>query len=101
VFNACNQACDDGNVTATIGSDTFSCIGAIDCFNNGGSFDPSDGSCDCPGGFDADGECLNSCHSEPLSNGCLDFVPPGAAGSPNACKEFRKDCTTIFGSQCP
>jgi hypothetical protein len=101
VFNACNTACTNNEVQATIGSDTFSCIAAIDCFNNGGTFDTSDGSCNCPGGFDENGECLNSCHSQPLSNGCFDFVPPGAAGSPRACQDARKDCTTIFGSQCP
>jgi hypothetical protein len=28
-------------------------------------------------------------------------VPPGPAGSPRACQEARKDCTTIFGTQCP
>jgi hypothetical protein len=102
VFNACNTACTNNEVSATIGSDTFSCIAAIDCFNNGGVFDTSDGSCNCPGGFDENGECANSCHSQPLTaEGCFDFVPPGPAGSPRACQEARKDCTTIFGSQCP
>jgi hypothetical protein len=94
VFEACNDACANGDVTADVGGNTVSCIGAIDCFNNGGVFDPATGNCN-----DAVG---TSCHDRDLASDCfVDFVPPGAAGSPRACNDARKDCTTIFGSQCP
>jgi hypothetical protein len=93
VFNACNDACANDETTADVGGNTISCIGAIDCFNNGGNFDPATGNCN-----DATGE---SCHDRQLATDCLNFQPPGAAGSPRACNDARKDCTTIFGSQCP
>jgi hypothetical protein len=102
IFEACNDVCEaNTGVTATLNGDTFSCIAAIDCFNNGGVFDTATGDCNCPGGFDENGECLNSCHSQPLSTDCFEFVPPGPAGSSHECQTDRKDCTTIFGSQCP
>jgi hypothetical protein len=92
VFQACNAACPTGT-TAVVDGHTISCIGAIDCFNGGGVFDPATGNCN-----DATG---TSCHDRDLSAGCFEFVPPGAAGSPKACNDARKDCTTIFGTQCP
>jgi hypothetical protein len=92
VFQACNLACPTGT-TAVVDGHTISCIGAIDCFNGGGVFDPATGNCN-----DATG---TSCHDRDLSAGCFEFVPPGAAGSPKACNDARKDCTTIFGTQCP
>lgn len=92
VFEACNTACAEGDVTATIDHDSdpttaevsISCIGAIDCFNNGGIFDPTDGSCDA---------AIESCHDRELDNGCtaLSFTPPGPAGSPRECNEARKN----------
>jgi len=93
VWQACNDACPTGT-TALVDLDgdagtpdvSVSCIGAIDCFNNGGVIDPTDGSCDEATGV--------SCHDREL---CADFVPPGAAGSPRECNDSRKNCVTIFG----
>lgn len=95
IWDACNAACPTGT-TADVDLDndpltpdvTVSCIGAIDCFNNGGVIDPTDGSCD-----NALGE---TCHDRDLDNGCFDFEPPGAAGSPKECNDSRKNAVTIF-----
>jgi hypothetical protein len=101
IFEACNTACP-GSTSAELDGHTFSCIGAIDCFNNGGLFDVATNGCSCEFGVDEEtGECLNSCHTQPLESDCLSFVPPGSAGSSTACKDARKDCITIFGTQCP
>jgi hypothetical protein len=101
IFEACNTACP-GSTSAELDGHTFSCIGAIDCFNNGGLFDVATNGCSCEFGVDEEtGECLNSCHTQPLESDCLSFVPPGSAGSSTACKDARKDCVTIFGTQCP
>jgi len=89
-FTPCNAACAAGDVTIDFDDDDdpltpdveVSCIGAIDCFNNGGNFDPTDGSCD---------EAIDSCHDRDLDNGCFDFQPPGAAGSPKDCNVARKN----------
>jgi hypothetical protein len=82
VWDACNAACPTGT-TADVGGNTISCIGAIDCFNNGGLFDPATGNCN-----DAVGE---SCHDRNLVTDCFSFNPPGAAGSPKACNDARKN----------
>ena len=87
VFEACNDACATGT-TATVDGHEISCIGAIDCFNNGGVFDLETGNCN-----DAVG---TSCHDRELAAGCFDFVPPGAAGSPRACNDARKNDVTIL-----
>ncbi|HEY3172355.1 MAG TPA: hypothetical protein VGK86_07245 [Thermoanaerobaculia bacterium] len=94
VFNACNTACANGEVTATVDSTTFNCIDALDCFNNGGT------------GLDEFGVCTgdSGCHERPLVNGCFScpgsncFEPPGPAGSPRECNDARKDNCTIFCS---
>ena len=86
VWNACNAACPTGT-TATVDGHEISCIGAIDCFNNGGVFDPATGNCD-----DAVG---TSCHDQQLVNGCFNFQPPGAAGSPRACNDARKNDVVV------
>ena len=85
VFNACNTACEAGDVTATVDSTLINCIEVIDCFNNGGeTFDPILG-------------CLgdSGCHEAELDNGCVDFTPPGPAGSPKACNDARKNDVEI------
>jgi hypothetical protein len=86
VWNACNTACPTGT-TATVDGHEISCIGAIDCFNNGGVFDPATGDCN-----DAVG---TSCHDRNLVNGCFNFNPPGAAGSPKACNDARKNDVVV------
>jgi hypothetical protein len=120
IFDACNTACAAGDTEATVGTDEIDCIDAIDCFNNGGTFDPSDGSCDTgtceTGGAGcsednpcAEGECIvgESCHTQPfpedfpLPNNALSSSDPcfekqGPAGSSSECKESNKSpCTVI------
>jgi hypothetical protein len=122
VFDACNTACAAGNVEATVGTDTVDCIGAIDCFNNGGQFDNATGVCTtgtcAVGGADcseenpcATGECIplaNSCHQTefadaefPLPNDSLSpsdpcFEKQGPAGSNDECKTANKTTCTII-----
>ncbi len=86
VWNACNAACPTGT-TAIVDGHTISCIGAIDCFNNGGVFDPATGNCN-----DAVG---TSCHDRNLVTDCFNFQPPGAAGSPKACNDARKNNVVV------
>jgi hypothetical protein len=88
VFNACNSACAAGDATAEVDGKQISCIGALDCFNNGGAFDVDTGKC---------GEVAGeSCLDRDLENGCFDFQPPGPAGSPRACNEARRNDITIL-----
>jgi hypothetical protein len=88
VFTACNATANGCAVTATLTDGTVvNCIEALDCFNNGGSFDPATGTCSAS---------LNSCHDRLLVNGCFNFEPPGPAGSPKECNDARKDSCTIF-----
>jgi len=86
VFNACNDACPTGT-TATVDGHEVSCIGALDCFNNGGVFDVATGECGAAEG--------TSCHDRELVNGCFSFEPPGPAGSPKACNDARKNDITV------
>jgi hypothetical protein len=85
VWDACNAACPTGT-TADVGGNTVSCIGAIDCFNNGGVFDPATGEC---------GTAEESCHDRNLVTDCFDFNPPGAAGSPRSCNTARKNTVLV------
>jgi hypothetical protein len=96
IFSACNAACEAGNTTALVDLDNdpatpdveVSCIGAIDCFNNGGAINETTGECD----------GSTECHDRDLVQGCFNFQPPGAAGSPRECNDSRKNCVTIFGN---
>jgi Dictyostelium (slime mold) repeat len=74
LFSDCNEAC-------ATGGDLDDCIAAIDCFNNGGTFE--NGECT-PGGEE-------NCHTRELDNGGCTFQPPGPAGSSDACNEARKN----------
>jgi Bacterial Ig-like domain (group 1) len=91
IFNACNDACAAGETTVEIDGETVGCIGAIDCFNNGGSFEFVDalGEFVCV-------EVADSCHDRALDQGCFDFEPPGSAGSPGACNDARKNDVNIL-----
>jgi hypothetical protein len=51
-------------------------------------FDVATGECDEPDG--------TSCQDRPLENACLDFQPPGPAGSPKACNDARRNEVTIL-----
>ena len=88
VFQACNAACP-ASKTAVVGGHTIDCIGAIDCFNNGGEFDPATGACT---------PVANNCHDQPLCNQDLGlcFEPPGPAGSTSACNQARHNSCAII-----
>ncbi|GAB4372839.1 MAG: hypothetical protein Kow0062_09470 [Acidobacteriota bacterium] len=111
-FADCNLACENG------WSDEYShCIGALDCWNNGGVMLDSgicqigtcfgDGVTACAGDRDCgdgetDGACVpldGNCHDRPLVNEALglDFDPPGPAGSSKACNGAKKNDCTLFG----
>ena len=83
LFEACNAACAAGDVTVTVDSTEIDCISAIDCFNNGGTFDEATGECT-PGGEE-------NCHTRELDNGGCVFTPPGPAGSTDECNQARKN----------
>jgi hypothetical protein len=91
VFTACNDPANACATTATLTDGTVvNCIEAIDCFNNGGTFDPGPpATC---------GASVNSCHDRDLVNGCFNFPNPGPAGSPKECNAARKDDCSIFCS---
>jgi len=110
VFKACNKACADGNTTAIVDTTEIDCIGAIDCFNNGGKPDPligcQTGECANQDPCNDETPCTdltacvplaNNCHSQPLCNeDGLCFEPPGPAGSQSASKAAQKNnCTVI------
>ena len=97
VFAACNDPANLCGTTAVVNSVTVDCIEALDCFNNGGTFNPGTGP--------ADATCLaslNSCHDALLNaNGCAAFEPPGPAGSSKECNDARKDnCTILCSHAC-
>jgi hypothetical protein len=116
-FTACNAACVLGNTTAMVGSDTINCVDAIDCFNNGGSFDPATGFCrtgTCANGApcNAENPCADlsactplpdNCHDQPLCNEDLGlcFNQPGPAGGSKQCNAANGNTCTIFSGAPP
>ena len=91
IFDACNAACEAGETSVTIDSQVISCVGALDCFNNGGSFEFDEGL-----GEFVCLEVADSCHDRALDQGCFDFEPPGSAGSSGACNDARKNDVNIL-----
>jgi len=105
LFDDCNNACLGLLSTRT----NTRCRDEIDCFNNGGEFDPITGFCQT--GTCANGAACNdstpcadlsrctalpgNCHDRPLVNDLLglDFDPPGPAGSSD-------DCNAATGNKC-
>ncbi len=82
LFAECNAVCADSSSTQ---SEIGDCIGAIDCFNNGGaSYDAATDICSGDSG----------CHDRSL--GCIGFQNTGPASSPRKCNDARKDPETIF-----
>lgn len=89
VFDACNTACTSGETTADIGGGSFNCIGAIDCFNNGGTFN-QDLAGDCQTGRCWDNSAACSSGDTHLCGG------PNPAGP--TCVAFAETCHTAeFG----
>ena len=80
VFQACNGACANGQVTAQVGGKTVDCITAIDNFNSN-----------------------PACEGQPLCNSSLGlcFEPPGPAGSSKQCHDARLNSCTIFSGAPP
>ena len=85
-FGDCNATCANAGSS---NSDITACIAALDCLNNGGSFE--NGACS-PGGPD-------NCHERILVNEDLglDFDPPGSAGSSNACQAAKRTRCGVVG----
>jgi slime mold repeat-containing protein len=82
LFSQCTDACI--NNTDLVGD----CISAIDCFANGGLFDPDTGLC----GTDPNG----SCHERALP----DFVTTQSADTPQACNAASKNtCEVILSNE--
>jgi hypothetical protein len=120
VFAACNLACEAGitNAQATPpDGPVFSCIAALDCWNNGGIFHEAtnfcqtgtclldgvtacNGSSGCPLYYGQAQSCVSlatTCHGQPLvKDGFFDFDPPGPAGSTDACNQaIANKCTVV------
>ncbi len=119
-FAACNDVCAGAGDPALVGS----CIAAIDCFNNGGTWLgnglcqrgtcataealPCDDDARC--GLDPDGNpiaCVptaDTCHDHPLTNDAsfgepVSYEPPGPASSAGACNQARKSACNLLS--CP
>jgi hypothetical protein len=123
VFDVCNSQCAVSTTTADLGSGSFSCIAALDCWNNGGIFHqdtglcqtgtcsldgttPCDGSSSCPLFGSLRQSCtplLDTCHNHPLvKSGSYDFDPPGPAGSVDACNlAIGNKCTVVGPGEGP
>jgi hypothetical protein len=86
VFSDCNSKCASGVASK---DEMTACIGQLDCLNNGGTFD--NGICSAGGS--------GNCHDRLLVNDTLglNFEPPGAAGSSNACNAAHDTACTVVG----
>jgi hypothetical protein len=124
IFTECNEACAAG----TLGSVPFSCVDALDCFNNGGTFNTGTGTCQfgtcsvtgsaCGTGFPPClvGTCVPSasCHTQNFGTcqdagrePCDSSLPcpngatcgdPGPAGSPKECNAANQNTCTVVGT---
>jgi len=122
-FADCNKVCQGIPVA---GLDIGKCIGAIDCFNNGGQY--KDGFCQTGTCSDNDKPCnednlsqcgtsnpflafLNGTSCIPLPSNCherelcnedigLCFEPPGPAGSSTACNDARGNSLYVAEGTC-
>lgn len=83
-FDECNDLCRRG----ASGRAVSMCIESIDCFNNGGVFDPDSKECVYLEG---------NCHEQPLCDSPIAgmcFDPPGPATSSRECRQAKaNDCT--------
>jgi hypothetical protein len=123
IFADCNNVCQGGTVE---GWDISKCIGAIDCFNNGGNY--NNGFCQTGTCSDNGAPCsednlencgvsngflafLNGVSCVPLEGNCherelcnedigLCFEPPGPAGSSRACTEARGNSLYVAEGSC-
>ena len=93
-FSACNAACAAGNTTAVVNGTRIDCIKAIDCLNNGGTFNPATAGCQI---------ATSNCHTQMLCNRAIGlcFEPPGPAGGPQQCNDARQNECTIFSGAPP
>jgi hypothetical protein len=115
IFAECNALCTQSGASTT---SITSCIGRIDCLNNGGKVLANgfcqigtcrDGSPCNKEGCDDDSTCTpdaSNCHSQLLVNEDLDldFDPPGPAGSSKSCNNANKNTCAVIGSaqaNCP
>ena len=107
VYGTCNALCAD---SASSQSDVTSCIGQLDCLNNGG-IPLANGICQkgvcagnqepCSGSCSDASECLplpGNCHSQPLVNPDLglSFDPPGPAGSEGLCSDANGNACKVL-----
>jgi hypothetical protein len=95
LFSDCNLACQGLAATRTVSD----CIGAIDCFNNGGTYNEATGVCE-PGG---PGNCHEQAlpladlplpNNDPSTGRC--YGQQGPAGSPDECNEARGNSCSVF-----
>jgi hypothetical protein len=94
-FSACNTACAAGKTKALVDGVKINCITAIDCANNGNTFNALTGACQ------EGGE--GNCHDQPLCSEVsgLCFEPPGPAGGAKLCHAARMNDCTIFSGAPP
>jgi len=45
LYDACNSACASGSNKVTLSDGTYNCSKALDCYNNGGEYNPTTGYC--------------------------------------------------------
>jgi len=98
-FQDCNTACAEGNTSV----DGLNCIAAIDCFNNGGTF--NDGICTIATNNCHDQTVVGVCfvNKEPTNTLCSDNAPcavgtckPGPAGSSDKCNAAKtNNCAVV------
>jgi hypothetical protein len=95
VIDDCNAACTGGPSDRSV----TECIGELDCFNNGGSFDDQTGGCTAGG--------PGNCHEQALPLGDFDlpnndpgagqcFGQQGAAGSSDECQQANASTCTVL-----
>jgi hypothetical protein len=117
IFAACDAACIDGETTAMVDDDPIDCTLAVDCFNNGGTFDTATNTCkigncitlegadigDC--GLDGvcpeDSSCVaipGNCHDRDLPEEiCDSSTEKCAASSSKECKAAKDSACTVVG----
>jgi hypothetical protein len=106
IYAACNDACAGGSTSASVEGETVDCVEAIDCFNNGGTFDAESGFCQ-TGSCEETGAPCNEktdCVCVPTPGNCQDRDLPESicsggcpASSSNKCNQATQNSCTVVG----